>query len=557
MQQRFPPGELAIGKLGVVTSPGKEDRLIGDSKASGASPAARFCERAEVPSLYLFTAALNRFAAWCGGEVDCSAWVLFCVDVKGAHKSIRTAAEDVGFSVFSLEGEFYAYVVNHFGAAWSAYWWSRLSSLLMRLIHMLVRHKHLGAVYVDDFLLLLPRAAFAMLVVLVLAILQILEVPLSWKKLALGNDLTYLGWRLTLISGFWAALPENKQGKVLRELAWWRLHPRRVPRRVLAQLLGFLLWATQVRLALRAFLAPLFKRLNRPGARLQCLGWGQLEELSLLLEDGLVVQRAASTSDVQKGWRLCEIGKQPVGSVVEAKRLLRQPRVLTGKVWVRFSVWTANVDLDQVCLAAMSVLQRAFRDNSSSWAGEVVLNNGAADAWAGASVAGLGGWFCSGGQLWWFHLDIKGGQLPSAWACPERLQEAICALELLAQLALVLARAKIVGGKFTHAVRLRQFGDNLAVVASCSKGLSTSGTLSFALMTLASACLDLGVTLDMSHMAGERNVEADSLSRLNDPESPAPSPELQSKFGVWNRVRLDLGELLEPWAKFLGRSSSL
>ena len=42
VQQRFPDGSLAIGKLGLVTCAGKEDRLIGDPRASGASPAARF-----------------------------------------------------------------------------------------------------------------------------------------------------------------------------------------------------------------------------------------------------------------------------------------------------------------------------------------------------------------------------------------------------------------------------------------------------------------------------------------------------------------------------------
>ena len=86
-------------------------------------------------------------------------------------------------------------------------------------------------------------------------------------------------------------------------------------------------WATQVRLALRAALAPLFRRLNRPGTRLQCLGLGlgpgaaggTSEELPRLLEDGLVVQRAASTSHVQHGWRVCEVGKQPVSSVAGEK----------------------------------------------------------------------------------------------------------------------------------------------------------------------------------------------------------------------------------------------
>ncbi|CAK9061069.1 TPR_REGION domain-containing protein [Durusdinium trenchii] len=547
VQQRFPDGSLAIGKLGLVTCAGKEDRLIGDSRASGASPAARFLERAEVPSLFLFTAALNRFAAWRGVAVDPKEWVLFSVDIKGAHKSIRTAAEDVGFSVFSLEGEFYAYVVNHFGAAWSAYWWSRLSALLLRTIHFLVRHRHLGAVYVDDFLFLLPRGAFAMLVVLVLAILQILAVPLSWRKLALGSELTYLGWQLSLHSGFWASLPESKQAKVLRELAWWRLHPRRVPRKKLSQLLGFLLWATQVRLALRAFLAPLFIKLNKPGSRLQCLSLGQLEELAMILGDGLVVQSAAARSDIQKGWRLRAVGGKTVDCVINARRLLQQPRTITGKIWVRFSAWTPCVDLDPVSLSSLHTLQRVLCTNSFSWAGERVAEDAAADAWAGSALSGIGGWFraLESNKLFWFHLEIEQGQLPDLWLWPEKMQAAICALELLAQLALVLARAKVDGNAQLHCARLRQYGDNMPVVAACSKGMSTALPLCFALMALAFAALELQVALELSHVAGERNEEADLLSRLNHPEAKPWPLVMRAKFPEANRVRITLADVLD------------
>ena len=559
VQQRFPDGSLAIGKLGLVTCAGKEDRLIGDSRASGASPAARFLERAEVPSLFLFTAALNRFAAWRGVAVDPKEWVLFSVDIKGAHKSIRTAAEDVGFSVFSLEGEFYAYVVNHFGAAWSAYWWSRLSALLLRTIHFLVRHRHLGAVYVDDFLFLLPRGAFAMLVVLVLAILQILAVPLSWRKLALGSEFTYLGWQLSLHSGFWASLPESKQAKVLRELAWWRLHPRRVPQKKLSQLLGFLLWATQVRLALRAFLAPLFIKLNKPGSRLQCLSLGQLEELAMTLGDGLVVQSAAARSDIQKGWRLHAVGDKTVDCVINARRLLQQPRTITGKIWARFSAWTPCVDLDPVSLSSLHTLQRVFCTNSFSWAGERVAEDAAADAWAGSALSGIGGWFraLESNKLFWFHLEIEQGQLPDLWQWPEKMQAAICALELLAQLALVLARAKVDGTAQLHCVRLRQYGDNMPVVAACSKGMSTAPPLCFALMALAFAALELQVALELSHVAGERNEEADLLSRLNHPEAKPLPLVMRAKFPEANRVRITLADVLAPWYKFMQRPSSL
>lgn len=113
LQQRFKENALAIGKLGVVEQAGKDDRLIGDSKASQASPSAKFSERTELPSLYHFGAALRRTGA---SHED---WCLFSIDVKGAHKSIRTAPEDVGFATFQLQGDYYIYLVNHFGAAWS------------------------------------------------------------------------------------------------------------------------------------------------------------------------------------------------------------------------------------------------------------------------------------------------------------------------------------------------------------------------------------------------------------------------------------------------------
>ena len=124
LQQRFKDNALAIGKLGVVEQAGKDDRLIGDSKASQASPSAKFSERTELPSLYHFGAALRRTGA---SHED---WCLFSIDVKGAHRSIRTAPEDVGFATFQLQGDYYIYF---FGAAWSAFWWARLSALLMRV----------------------------------------------------------------------------------------------------------------------------------------------------------------------------------------------------------------------------------------------------------------------------------------------------------------------------------------------------------------------------------------------------------------------------------------
>ena len=143
---RCPEGSLAIGKLGLVSRHGKKDRLIGDSKASGASPASRFEERAEVPSLFHVSESLCRFAGWehSKGRRDSSDpraedWVLFSMDVKKARKSIRTAPHDIGFAVFRIMNQWFVYLVSHFGAKWSAYWWSRLGALLMRVFQFIMR----------------------------------------------------------------------------------------------------------------------------------------------------------------------------------------------------------------------------------------------------------------------------------------------------------------------------------------------------------------------------------------------------------------------------------
>ena len=133
---------------------------------------------------------------------------------------------------------------------------------------------------------LLPRQSFAPMVALLIALLQTLGVPISWKKLRLGYSLEYLGWLLCLESGpgcFRASMLEDKRMRILRTIAWWVRHPRSVKRRELRQFLGLLVWATQVNISLRPFLAPLFSALNKPCSRLQRLSLAQLEELRAIM----------------------------------------------------------------------------------------------------------------------------------------------------------------------------------------------------------------------------------------------------------------------------------
>eukprot|EP00434_Breviolum_minutum_P019886 symbB.v1.2.017546.t3/scaffold1371.1/size209032/18 len=480
LQQRFKENALAIGKLGVVEQAGKDDRLIGDSKASQASPSAKFSERTELPTLYHFGAALRRTGA---SHED---WCLFSIDVKGAHKSIRTAPEDVGFATFQLQGDYYIYLVNHFGAAWSAYWWARLSALLVRVSHHVLRHSQLGAVYVDDFLFLLPRAVAVPMATLLVAFFQAMRVPISWKKLQLGLELTLLGWDICLRSGYLVTLTDKKQEKLLGLINWFLLHPKKAPRQELLQLLGLLVWGTQARLALRPFLAPLFRAAHGRTSKLACVGMEQIEELIGLLGADRVMQGQVRLSDVQAGWRLVTVGARACTYANSALELLQQPKLKNGKLWLRFMAWGTTV-------------------------------------------------------LQWFHLELRREMIPKDWNWPESMQRGISSLELLAQLALLSMSVGLAGKQCSIQVCFRQRSDNMPTVGVVAKGLCTAYPLGAALQTLAYACLSYECDLDVAHIAGERNEKADKASRMLDLDN-APD---EVSFNAVLRSNLAAGDMKE------------
>ena len=557
VEKRFSAESLAVGKLGVISRADKDDRLIGDSRASGASPAAQFQERSEVPCLSGFGEALDRHARWCGHAAPCpDEWILLSLDVKGAHKSIRTDPKDIGFAVFHLLQQYYVYLVNHFGASWSAYWWSRLSALLLRIFHLVLRYKHLGVVYVDDFLFLLPRAAHLPMVALLIALAQILGVPLSWTKMQLGLSVTYLGWQLSLKKGdFFASLSEYKKQRLLCAINWFVLHPRRVLRKELEELIGLLVWTTQLKRSMRGFLAPLFHVLYRPVSKMQLLRLDQLRELVDLVDPRtLLVSRAANISDVQKGWKLRDVASRVVSSAAEGLQPLRQPKLTGGTAWVRFCEWGKLTNLDSAATAALRLLKTRVRENSFHWAGARVDMNGAADAWANASLSGLGGWCLnSAGESFWFHLGLRLEDMPSAWQWPRTMQQGIATLELLAQLALVLVRKRVDDAPFRHRVVLRQCSDNMPVVGSIAKGLSTKPPLCYALKTLAYAGLRLNCDVEVGHLAGERNETADVISRKNQPGKEWKMP---TEMAQATHVPIAWDEILQLWDGFLSGPKS-
>ena len=84
------------------------------------------------------------------------AFVAVSLDFKAAHKGIKLRTEDQGCMLFRIADRLYHYVVCHFGARFSAYWWQRLGAMLLRIVHALLgKHARRAWIYVDDLLALL------------------------------------------------------------------------------------------------------------------------------------------------------------------------------------------------------------------------------------------------------------------------------------------------------------------------------------------------------------------------------------------------------------------
>jgi len=253
------PGKVAVGKLALVTVEGKDDRLVGDSKACGASPAARFPERAKHPTPASLQEGLSR--AWEAGETETDPWCAVTIDVKAAHKRIRMREQDGGLSLFQFMGILWRFVVCHFGASWSAFWYARVGAALHRLLHRILWDvKHLAWVYVDDTLLLLRQSSALESTALVLMLFAGLGVPLSWHKIAQGPEVPYLGLWVSAEKCS-MGIPDDKVQKFLDFLNSLRSR-NRSDRRSLQSFVGALQWASAVLQHLRPWLAAFYRCVN-------------------------------------------------------------------------------------------------------------------------------------------------------------------------------------------------------------------------------------------------------------------------------------------------------
>ena len=317
----------AAGRLGLVKKEGSAPRLVGDSTVSGANLLCRIGERIEMPSLQDVSESLSR-------DPD-ALWTAFIMDVSKAHKRVKVAPEDCGFSLFAIidsrgETRWIMSKTCHFGGAWSAYWWSRAAGTFTRIAHKLLHIRHFLAVYVDDNFALFPRSTAPLCASLLLCLALALGLPLSWRKLRLGTSLRWIGWDIFLESCPAATLPLDKRKRLLEMLAQFCVPLALVQRRDLEKCLGLLCWFTSALPSLRPWLQALFQVVHKPAILVRALDAKQLADLRACVDDKLVVVQKPRRCPVSLSWRALEIAHKPVASTAALQCSGPFP------VWVKF-----------------------------------------------------------------------------------------------------------------------------------------------------------------------------------------------------------------------------
>ena len=535
--QRWGP-LVAVGKLGVVDSPGKAPRLIGDSSCSNANSQSCIMDKAECPTILNLAASLGQLG------LDTSQVSFLSLDVSAAHKQVLVRPEERGLSLFRVQHRLFCYKTCHFGAKWSAYWWGRLGALVLRVTKQIIFFAHCGLLYVDDFIWCFPTNMCTPLSLLVCAVLSILGLPMSWHKLAVGSSVTWVGFALRLSSGLFASLPGPKLAALREGLKKLGSPAKKVSRRLVSAVIGLLVWATQLFPLLRSWLYHLYRSLYRPKMGLHNLSVYQLAELACCCSANFKVLRDLTRSDLRAGLKIMAIGNSPVTHLDH----LLCPRLRSGRAWVK-TADTNSLDtmIDDNAAEAAMRFQHFFLSNSSALVGrewQLPLTSTTcfafADAWADDSCGGMGGWFASSQpssptEIKWFHIPLHLSQFPSKWGLTS-LQKAIATLELLAQCALLMLHPVT-----SSTICIVQHSDNLPSVGATAKGMSTKAPLCFGMTCLATIAVSRQIQVQISHVAGIRNEWADHISRLN----CASHAHFMQVLDPSLRVRISLDSLLE------------
>ena len=439
------------------------------------------------------------------------AYISASIDLKAAHKRVKVHDTEQGLLLFAFNGTLWRYVVCHFGAKFSAYWWQRVGGLITRILHAsLAQFPHRAWLYVDDLLAALLRTSAHESLLIIVLLLSCLGAPISWKKASVGDSLIWCGWKFNFAYET-VELCAAKRAKLSSQIQSLLSKPK-VPRKDLEACIGLLMWATNISLVLRPYVAPLYRLLNSPPGANYSIAPRMWRLFLHCLDSRAVFVREAMGLSLPLNSRVIEWGNRPVHCKADLP-LMAKP---TGHTWIRISDPSCpTIKMTRAAQSSLAWLApRIAAIPTTSLSLPPLLSSLArADAMAEGEQVGIGGWVSTKHGLAWFAESYSMNDVRAVWPfLTKDAQKYIACFETLAQLALAMT-AKAHLGHTRLSLSLPSESDNTPTEGGVNKLFTTSWPFSEFLSLIASWSSANGVTLQVSHVAGAHNEWADDLSR--------------------------------------------
>ena len=201
--------------------------------------------------------------------------LLLKADVSKAHRRIKILPSGWKYQVAQIDQQWWVNKVGTYGVASAQLYWGRMAALLLRLLYYAFPEVDWGFVFVDDFCWLLRSTNCNSLTPALLAFLVALGVPLSWKKTALSEINTWLGFVINPAGPF-VQMARDKHVIVLsllQDLASGKVFSTKA----IEKALGRIQWATATCPLAKPFLQPFWqwksacKNAGQPGKLVRCL----------------------------------------------------------------------------------------------------------------------------------------------------------------------------------------------------------------------------------------------------------------------------------------------
>ena len=216
-------GRLAVAALGAVPKElgTSRVRLIHDGTYSvDVNRRIRVRDRMRFPLIDDAAAVLRQVAQ---EKEENNEVVRFSVlyDIARAHKLIPVQEEDWGYQAFRIpgdpSGDAFLHTRGTCGIASAAYWFGRAIGVVVRCCHRLMGRRMglLHLIYADDGWLTATGNKFWKKILMWLFLFELLEIPVTWKKVRGGAEVDWIGYHLD-VAAFTRGINESKRTWILK-----------------------------------------------------------------------------------------------------------------------------------------------------------------------------------------------------------------------------------------------------------------------------------------------------------------------------------------------------